>query len=67
MHVIMIYDYKENLSVERKIIMYRNILHLSLRKKELSIDNLVWKEEVWNSKVGSKAKENDTKMERQGF
>ena len=47
--------------------MYRNILHLSLRKKELSIDNLVWKEEVLNTKEGSKAKENDNKMERQGF
>ena len=47
--------------------MYRNILHLSLRKKELSIDNLAWKEEVLNSKVRSKAKENDNKMERQGF
>ena len=47
--------------------MYRNILHLSLRKKERSIDNLVWKEEALNSKVGGKAKENDNKMERQGF
>ena len=47
--------------------MYRNILQLSLSKKELSIDNLVWKEEVLNSKVGSKAKEIDNKMDRQGF
>ena len=47
--------------------MYRNILHVSLRKKELSIDNLVWKEEALNSIVGGKAKENDNKMERQGF
>ena len=47
--------------------MYRNMLHLCVRKKERSIYNLVWKEEVLNSKVGSKAKENDNKMERQGF
>ena len=47
--------------------MYRNILQLSLSRKELSIDNLAWKEEVLNSKIGSKAKENDNKMERQGF
>ena len=47
--------------------MYRNISHLSLRKNKLSIDNLVLKEEALKSKVGSKAKENDNKMESQGF
>ena len=31
------------------------------------MDNLVWKEKVLNSKVGSKTKENDTKRERRGF
>ena len=31
------------------------------------MDNLVWKEKVLNSKVGSKTKENDNKRERRGF